>query len=548
MKRWLIIILFSATCNYTSAQTAKDTTAIINSFFWRYTPENPGGELAISKDGKVIFSKAWGLADLDHQVAYTTETVSEVGSISKQFTAAAILLLAQQGKLSLDDDVRKYFPQLPDYGSVIKIKNLLHHTSGLREWSDLVAVTGWPRTTRAYGNQYVLNLLCHQKKLNNIPGEEFIYSNSNYILLTLIVEKVSGMMLPDFTRKYIFEPAGMTHTSWRDDYRKVVLNRAIAYAKKGGVYQINMPNESVYGPGGLLTTAEDLLKWDNFYLNNKLGNPGLLDEQTAIDLLTNGAETNYAAGLFIDKVNGLKEISHTGQTASYVGIVENFPSIKLSIAWLSNTTGFKSGLFDEIAQIENLFVKDSTTHSLEHEQQPIALSQNAKKYVGWYRYTKDSQGIKIIFKNDTLWFNNTALSPINNSTFRYKASVLKFTASGDFILNTADKRHLLFTHESENNGTVKDLQAYTGKYYSEETESDFTIMFKNGKLFLEKDNIKNVELLPTYNQAFNCFLNLDSELNPVPEYMVFEQDARHKVSKCIISTNDARGIEFEKIK
>jgi len=393
MKKWLILILLSVASCYGSAQTVKDTTAIINRFFERYKPENPGGELAISKDGKVIFSKAWGMADLDHHIAYTTETVSEAGSISKQFTAAAILLLAQQGKLSLDDDVRKYLPQLPVYGSVIRIKNLLHHTSGLREWTDLVSLTGWPRTTRAYDNQYVLNLLCHQKGLNNIPGEEFIYSNSNYILLTLIIEKVSGMTLPEFSRKYIFEPAGMIHTSWRDDYRKVVTNRAIAYAEKNGAYQINMPNESVYGPGGLLTTAEDLLKWADFYLNNSLGNPGLLDKQLAIDPLTNGAETDYAAGLFVDKVNGLTEISHTGETASYVGIVENFPAIKLSIAWLSNTTAFDSDLFDGIEKTQGLFIKESTTHSF-----CFIKHSDSKKICGLVSVHKKQPRNKDLFK------------------------------------------------------------------------------------------------------------------------------------------------------
>jgi CubicO group peptidase (beta-lactamase class C family) len=161
----------------------------------------------------MVLSKAWGLADLERHVPYTPETITEAGSITKQITAAATLLLEQQVKISLEDDVRKYLPEFPNYGHVIKLKYLLHHTSGIREWSDLEAITGWPRTTKAYNNEDVFNMLCRQKGLNNLPGTEYIYSNSNYLLLCMIIEKVSGMTLPEFTKKYIFEPAGMTHTS-----------------------------------------------------------------------------------------------------------------------------------------------------------------------------------------------------------------------------------------------------------------------------------------------------------------------------------------------
>jgi len=548
MKKWLIIILLSGAGNYVSAQTLQDTTAIISGFFSRYKANNPGGQLAISRNGKVIFSQAWGLAELENHVPYTTETVSEAGSISKQFTAAAILLLAQQGKLSLDDDIRKYFPQMPDYGSVISIKNLIHHTSGLREWSNVVALTGWPRSTKAYRNEDVLGIICHQKKLNCVPGEEFIYSNSNYLLLALIVEQVSGMTLPDFTRKYIFEPAGMTHTCWRDDYKKVVSNRAISYSKNDGVYKINMPNENVYGPGALLTSAEDLLKWANFYLSNKLGDPGLLDEQLTIEPLKGGVETNYGAGLFINNTNGVTEIYHTGQTSNYLGIVENFPSIKLSIDWLSNTSEFKPRLFDEVDRVKNLFIKDVSTDTAHIPAFPQFKIKAARKYAGWYRYTKNNQGVKIILKNDSLYFNNTLLIPINETTFNYRSSVLKFNAFGDFIFNTDDKRHLVFIKQNANSSTIKDLQAYTGKYYSEETESDFTIVLKDKKLMLEKDNIKDVELIPTYSKAFNFYLSLDSQLSPLPENVVFEENTQHKIIKCTISADDARGIGFEKIK
>jgi CubicO group peptidase (beta-lactamase class C family) len=549
MKRLPALILLCAVYYQASAQNLSDTARIINSLFHRYHPENPGGQLSISQNGKLIFSKAWGLADLDHQVPYTTVTVSEAGSISKQFTAVSILLLVQQGKLSLNDDVRKYFPQIPNYGSVIRLENLLHHTSGLREWSDLVAITGWPRTTKAYGNEDVFKMLCRQKKLNNVPGTEFIYSNSNYVLLTMIVEKVSGMTLPTFTQKYIFNPAGMTHTLWRDSYKKVVPNRAIAYSKNDGIYTINMPNENVYGPGGLLTTTEDLLKWNDFYLNNKLGNPGLLKQQLAIEPLIGGAETHYASGLFIDKLNGVKEIYHDGQTAGYVGDVESFPALHLSVAWLSNTTEFKPGLFDEIEQVENLFIKNipASTDVKTENASHLKLGK-AKELLGWYRYNKTNQGVKIALNKDTLYFNDTALRPINDSCFSYKSSLLKFNSSRGFVLHTEDKRDLLFTKERNAKINKQYLQAFTGNYYSSETESDFTIVIKNGKLMIEKDNIKDAILLPTYSQGFDFNFKSDAELSPLRINILFKRDRKNKVVGCWLSTSDARNICFNKIK
>lgn len=549
MKRLLLIILFISAYHAANAQSWQDTVSIINHLFNRYKPGRPGCQVSVSRNGKLIFSKAWGLADMEHNVPYTTETVTEAGSISKQFTAAAVLLLAQQKKLSLNDDVRKYFPQLPNYGHVIKLENLLHHTSGLREWSSLVAITGWPRTTKAYRNEDVLDILCRQKKLNNLPGDEFIYSNSNYVLLAMIVEKVSDMKLANFTREYIFKPAGMLHTSWRDSYKKIVANRGIAYAKKGDSYEINMPNESVYGPGGLLTTTEDLLKWTDFYLSGRLGKPGLLKSQLAIEKIPGGAETNYAAGLFVDTLKGIRMIYHDGQTASYVGIVESFPALHFSIAWLSNTTEFKDSLFEGVTGIENLFIKDVEPKApIKKEKLPAVPIELKKQRIGWFRYNKTNQGAKITLQHDTLSLDKTPLIPINKTEFKFKASVLKFTGTDNFILNTADKRKLLFTSESNVPITPNYLQAFTGTYYSKETESSFTIQLKNGKLLFNQNYIKDAVLLPTYKQAFNLYFISDAELNPQAANILFERSSKKTVTGCQVSTSDARGIKFVKVK
>ena len=301
--RLFIIPIFLYQASY--AQAWQDTISLIDQALSQYKAENPGCQISVSKNGKVIFSKAWGMADLERNVPLSTHSIFEAGSVSKQFTAASILLLEQQGKLSLNDDVRKYVPELADYGTPVTLHHLLHHTSGLREWSDIAALTGWPRTKKFYTDKDVLEMICAQKHLNNKPGDEYIYSNSNYNLLALIVQRVSGLTLAAFTQKYIFEPAGMSHTQWRDDPDRIVPNRAIAYARSGNSYKTNMPNEYVYGHGALLTTSEDLLKWNEFYQSGKFGTPSLFSKQTQLMPLKQWRNQSLCCRVIHQQSNGL---------------------------------------------------------------------------------------------------------------------------------------------------------------------------------------------------------------------------------------------------
>lgn len=288
MKKLKLLFLFVLCSQLSIGQTLQDTISQVDKILSQYKATNPGCQLSIERNGKIIYSKAIGMADLERNVPLTTNSIIEAGSVSKQFTAAALLLLEQQGKLSLNDDVRKYIPELRDYGTPIKLSHMIHHTSGLRDWGSIASLTGWSRGTQFYTNEDALEIIVRQKELNNKPGDEFIYSNSNYNLAAIIVQRVSGLTLADFTKKYIFEPAGMTNTQWRDDPNRIVKNRAVAYSKTENGYKINMPNEYVYGNGGLLTTTEDLLKWSNFYQQGKMGTSSLLAKQLQTESLNNG--------------------------------------------------------------------------------------------------------------------------------------------------------------------------------------------------------------------------------------------------------------------
>ena len=426
-----IYVLITAFPLCAFAQLGADTVRNIDALFERYRPEAPGCELAISRNGQVIYSKAWGMADMEHHVPMTTTSISEAGSVSKQFTAAAILLLEQQGKLSLDDEVHKYIPELPDYGRPILLRYMMHHSSGLRDWGSVAAIAGWPRTTKTYNNNDALDIIAHQKNLNTPPNEAFGYSNSNYNLFAIIVERVSGMNLAAFTRQYIFLPAGMTHTSWRDDHKRVVPDRAIAYDLTRNIYETNLPNEDVYGNGGLLTTAEDLLKWNAWYLGGYLGNPSLLPKQLTIDNLNNGKPNQYGAGLFLGQRYGQLRIEHNGATASYRADLEAFPASALSIAWLSNTSAF-DGKGNIVQQVEELF------------------------------FTKSGSGIPL----------GPGLRNVPADSPLYPLS-------------------------------AKAMQAYTGKYYSEEAQAGFTVVVKGGSLYLYSSPQTMIPLIPTGKDRFS---------------------------------------------
>src|SRR5688572_24569115 len=251
----------------------QDTVARVDSIFSRISTATPGCAVGVSRHGRTILAKAYGMANLEYDVPLTSESIIEAGSVAKQFTAAAILLLAQQGKLSIDDQVRKHIPELPDYGAPLTIRHMMNHTSGLRDWGTVAAVEGWPRGSRAHTHDHVLDIVTRQRSLNFRPGTEYLYSNTGYNLLAIIVQRVSGRPFTDFTRTEIFEPLGMTRTSWRDDYTRIVKGRATAYSPTRGGFRLNMPFENVHGNGGLLTTVEDLLRWSTNFDRGQVGGP-----------------------------------------------------------------------------------------------------------------------------------------------------------------------------------------------------------------------------------------------------------------------------------
>ncbi|MEO8334972.1 MAG: serine hydrolase domain-containing protein [bacterium] len=332
----LVISAQLATVAAAAAQ-APDVAALSDKVLAAWSsPDGPGCAVGIDRAGQPRFTRAYGSADLEFGVPNRPETIFEGGSISKQFTAAATMLLVLDGKLRLDDDVRKYVPELPQYERTITIRHLLNHTSGLRDWGEIVDLEGWPRTTRAYTMQDVLAAIVRQRALNYPPGDRYAYTNSGYNLLAIIVERVSGTSFPAFTKARIFQPLGMTSTQWRDDFTRIVKGRAQAYSKGSDGWRLDMPFEKLYGNSSLLTTVSDLLTWTAMLEAPPPSWRALADSVQVRGILTNGDTSVYAAGLVLSRYRGVPTVEHNGATAGYRTNLVRYPGKGLAIAILCN--------------------------------------------------------------------------------------------------------------------------------------------------------------------------------------------------------------------
>lgn len=298
----------------------------------------PGCSVAAMKDGAIVYKRGFGMANLDYGIPNRPDTVFHVASISKQFTAAAIALLVLDGKLLLDDEVRRYLPELPDFGAPITLRQLIHHTSGLRDQWSLLEMSGWRYSQDLITNDDVMGAVKRQKTLNFPPGSRFSYSNTGYTLLALIVEQVTGKTLRAFAQERIFIPLGMNSTFFRDDHAQVVRNLAVGYVPHGSTFKSSITNFDTVGATSLLTTVEDLLFWDENFYNPRVGGAAFVAQMLERDSLNNGERVDYAFGLEFETYRGLTVIKHAGTDAGYRAQLLRFPDQHFSVACLCNTS------------------------------------------------------------------------------------------------------------------------------------------------------------------------------------------------------------------
>jgi CubicO group peptidase (beta-lactamase class C family) len=518
---------------FVNAQT--DTTKQIDNIFSSWNNATPGGAILVARGEHIIYHKAFGMADLEHNTPNTIETIFESGSVAKQFVAASVLLLASEGKLSTKDDVRKYIPELPKYETTITIQHLINHTSGIKDWGSLFSVTGWPRSTRLYTQDLALDIICKQSSLNFTPGAEYSYSNSNYVLLSFIVERVSKMSLSDFTRTRFYEPLQMTNTKWRYNFKEIVKNRSIAYAKYQNVWYQDMPFENVHGPGGMLTTTSDLFKWNQLLVKKNIGSDAFASSRVQHGVLNNGNEIVYSGGVSVGVFNGTQEVNHSGSTAGYRAWLAYYPDKKLSVVILSN-----DGSFGPVAagrQVAGVFIPAVKTNSSRPKAMTIDES-DLKKFSGIYKEVRGYDVMNIEYKNNKLWLGSRELTALHKDTIFLDNMRIAFKKKSSLIVNP-------FTDSSTYkivlppDSTARTLQTFAGQYYSKDTDANWIVEFKEGSLSVKQGNLVSFKLIPVFKDAFSTGNN---------GLVEFLRDRKGKVASLQISIPRAERIPFLKMK
>lgn len=535
---------FTAPAQAQSA-TGLDLDAALSSI----APTGAGCVAGVALSGAPAVIIARGQADLEHAAPLTPATILETGSLAKQFTAAAVVLLAQDGKLSLDDDIRRYLPEMPDYGTPITIRHLLNHTSGLREQWSLMALTGNGPGAQAHTNAMILDLASRQKGLNFAPGSEFLYTNTNYALAAMIVERVSGGSLQAFTHQRLFQPLGMGHTVWREDFRTVVPGRANAYAPTQAGFVANMPFTSVYGNGGLLTTVGDLLRWNAFLdkPSDLPGGPALVAILQTPGRLKDGAPLEYGLGLEITRDHGRRLVSHSGSTAGYKAWLGRYPDEGISIAVMCNNGGIDPvAMGEQIAQQALLATGHAPAEAAVSAPKAVAAAQAPKDlapYQGLFRNPVTGDMIRLAAVGGQLILTrgaSVALTPLGRDSFQdADGSLLRFTrkvtgAAAFSLTRGAVTQSFVVVRPATDAGAFAD---YVGTYYSTELDTLIIVAREGDALVMRQRFAVEWPLTPSFADAFT------TRLRGVTTF-VFSRDAEGKVTGFGAWAGGARNVVF----
>jgi CubicO group peptidase (beta-lactamase class C family) len=489
----------------TFADTQGVPAANVDRVFASWNDSTPGCAIGLNKDGHQEIAKAYGMADLEHGIRNSPDTIFEAGSVSKQFTAAALLLLERDGKLSLDDSVRKYIPELPDYGVPLSIRDMLTHTSGLRDWGDIAAIEGWPRGTRVYDDADVLQIVSKQKNLNFAPGTRWAYSNTGYNLAEIIVSRVSGMSLAQFTRQRIFAPLGMTHSSWRDDYTRIVVGRAVAYSRAEDGFHAQMPFENTYGHGGLLTTVGDLLKWNEHLSSPIPADADIVSRQQRVYALRNGRPTGYGYGLFIGQYKGSLEVSHDGQTAGYTSFLARYPQQHLSVAILCNTSSARTWEYGH--KMVDALLSDSRLHADPGGPATPAFRLSPaqlRNLTGTYRDVLTGRAATFTADSGTLHFGRgSVVVPLSAKKFLMGGRTGEIDPRGTIVLSDAYGASDTYGRVRAGSPSVEQVARFAGRYTSPEIDGEVTVVPEGTSISVRFGTKTTMTLAPSYENTFS---------------------------------------------
>ena len=496
----------------TFAQSLPDSTITkINKLFTQWdNGSSPGCAVVIVRNDSILFAKGYGMANLEYGIPIEPETIFHMASISKQFTAFAIVLLAKRGKLQLDDDIHKYLSWFPDLKEKITIRNLLNHTSGIRDQWQLLAISG-TRLDDVITQDHIIKILGKQQALNFKPGGQYSYSNSGFTMLAEIVRSVTGQSLRQFTDSAIFKPLGMINTHFHDDYEEVVKNRSYSYSRIDSVHFANsILSYSNAGATSLFTNLNDMSKWIMNFYTHKVGDQKDIDQLTQKGKLNSGKELNYALGIASDTYNGWRQFSHGGADAGYRTYLTVFPDLKMGFAVFSNLGDFNPG--GKVYDIATLFITDTAKHKLAESPKNMDSSQAVlkdtmaiKKFTGSY-ISDDGLQINFRLSDKKLYadaFGRTFLLTRGekDSFSLFIDPGVKFLfrghAAGDttvFVAFSNDEKHLLKKYVPDTSQPDVLLRGYTGNYYCPELDCKYGIALKDHHLVLSNSKYNDTRL------------------------------------------------------
>jgi CubicO group peptidase (beta-lactamase class C family) len=522
----------------------------------------PGCSVGAVKDGKLFYKRAFGMANLDYDVPNTTSTLFNLASVSKPFTAMSIALLAQQGKLSLDDDIRKYVPEIPKYDDTITIRHLIHHTSGIREYQALVLFGGLG-TDNAYSDKTILNMLARQKNISFKPGSKYQYSNSNYHLLGIIVGRVSGKSLRAFAEENIFKPLGMKNTMFSDNRFEVVKNRASGYMV-GSDKSIRARSSlfDLVGGGGVLTTVEDLYLWTQNYYEPKIGNKEMIRLLTTPGTLNGGGKMDYAFGVWRQEYKGLPVIEHSGNMSGFRAKIFSFPEQKFTaIALCNNMAILPSAIVNKLADVylEGQLKSEVQSPKKVTESLPPAITLSEKealRYAGIYANPEIGKVFKLGLKdgkliNSGLLQNETPVTPVSENRLLIVegANVTElnpvFNKSGtisEIKILTKSGKPDIFVPVKPPLDSPEALSEYTGTYYSEELDADYKLTLEGNTLSLQISDDRKPQLTAAYADVFTT---AGGQIN-----LSFTRDEKGKIAGFVFDSGvdgrDVKGVAFKR--
>ncbi len=541
-KKILSVLLFAFLVHIVNAQLADSLAKKVDSIFSEYDKTNsPGCALAILKDGKIIYKRGYGMSNMEYNIAITPSSIFHVASVSKQFAAAAIIRLSLEGKLSLNDDIRKYIPEVPDFGHTITFNHLLHHTSGLRDQWGLQGLAGW-RNDDLITEKDILEMLARQKALNFLPGDEYTYCNTGYTLLGVAVKKISGVSLREYADSVFFKPLGMASTHFHSDHAEIVPNRTSAYQKnEKGIWKISIPVFDTYGATSLFTTVEDLAKWNENFYTKKIGGDAFISAMQLTGVLNDNTPQTYASGLIIHTYKGYKTVDHSGADAGYRSNFLRFPDQHFSVVILANLANINArSLSNKVADV---FLKNN---SLKEQLTTFKMDSTVVKgWAGDYIDMNTKATLKLNYKNETLQNGNIMLKPSSNLFFTDTISTVTtstYLFSGDsakakFVLSESGT--IKRTYEKVKTITLDtaQLQEYKGEFYSVELDTKYQLSIKDSALIIKIPRRDELKLAPFVKDMFTGNVSI-----------LFSRDKVNKINGFFLTTGRIRKLYFEKIR